>query len=165
MQLVIRDLSKRYANGVQALDRVSLAIEPGMFGLLGPNGAGKSTLMRTLATLQDADSGTATLGDIDILREPARVRRLLGNGRIEVEAGFMKMQVSADDVIEVLPESGAQQASCQRASATSPRRSWLRCIRRSTLSGSEPRRRGTRSMNSSTATERRVRRATPGQGG
>ena len=75
MQLVIRDLSKRYANGVQAIDRVSLTIPPGMFGLLGPNGAGKSTLMRTLATLQSADSGSATLGDIDILREPERCGR------------------------------------------------------------------------------------------
>ena len=78
MQLVTRDLSKRYANGVQALDRVSLTIPPGMFGLRGPNGAGKSTLMRTLATLQSADAGTATLGDIDILREPDRVRSVLG---------------------------------------------------------------------------------------
>ncbi|MGH8714430.1 MAG: ABC transporter ATP-binding protein [Casimicrobiaceae bacterium] len=78
MQLLIRDLSKRYANGVQAIDRVSLSIPPGMFGLLGPNGAGKSTLMRTLATLQEADSGSATLGDIDVLREPERVRALLG---------------------------------------------------------------------------------------
>ena len=78
MQLVIRDLSKRYPNGVQAIDRVSLSIPPGMFGLLGPNGAGKSTLMRTLATLQEADSGSATLGDIDVLREPERVRAVLG---------------------------------------------------------------------------------------
>jgi ABC-type multidrug transport system ATPase subunit len=78
MELVIRDLSKRYANGVQALDRVSLTIAPGMFGLLGPNGAGKSTLMRTLATLQEADSGSATLDDIDVLRDKDRVRRLLG---------------------------------------------------------------------------------------
>ncbi|MCC7326584.1 MAG: ABC transporter ATP-binding protein [Burkholderiales bacterium] len=78
MQLSIRDLSKRYANGVQALVNVSLTVRPGMFGLLGPNGAGKSTLMRTLATLQSADSGTATLGDIDVLREPGRVRAVLG---------------------------------------------------------------------------------------
>ena len=78
MQLVISELSKRYGNGVQALDRVSLNVAPGMFGLLGPNGAGKSTLMRTLATLQSADSGGARLGDIDILREPDRVRAVLG---------------------------------------------------------------------------------------
>jgi len=78
MHLAIRELSKRYSNGVQALDRVSLTIPPGMYGLLGPNGAGKSTLMRTLATLQSADSGSAMLGDIDILREPDKVRALLG---------------------------------------------------------------------------------------
>jgi len=78
VNLAIRDMSKRYANGVQALDRVSLDIAPGMFGLLGPNGAGKSTLMRTLATLQEADSGTARLGDIDVLRDKDRVRRILG---------------------------------------------------------------------------------------
>jgi ABC-2 type transport system ATP-binding protein len=78
MQLSIRNLSKRYANGVQALDNVSLDIAPGMFGLLGPNGAGKSTLMRTLATLQEADSGTVKLDDIDVLREKDRVRRVLG---------------------------------------------------------------------------------------
>ena len=78
MQLSIQSLSKRYANGIQALDNVSLTIAPGMFGLLGPNGAGKSTLMRTLATLQEADSGTATLDDIDVLRDKDRVRRILG---------------------------------------------------------------------------------------
>jgi ABC-type multidrug transport system ATPase subunit len=78
VQLTIQNLSKRYANGVQALDNVSLAIAPGMFGLLGPNGAGKSTLMRTLATLQEADSGSATLDDIDVLRDKGRVRSLLG---------------------------------------------------------------------------------------
>jgi ABC-type multidrug transport system ATPase subunit len=78
MQLAIQNLSKRYANGVQALDNVSLTIAPGMFGLLGPNGAGKSTLMRTLATLQEADSGTATFDGVDVLREKDRVRRFLG---------------------------------------------------------------------------------------
>jgi ABC-type multidrug transport system ATPase subunit len=78
LNLTLREMSKRYANGVQALDHVSLDIAPGMFGLLGPNGAGKSTLMRTLATLQEADSGSATLGDIDVLRDKDRVRRILG---------------------------------------------------------------------------------------
>ncbi|MGB2696676.1 MAG: ATP-binding cassette domain-containing protein, partial [Candidatus Zixiibacteriota bacterium] len=51
MELLIRNLSKTYANGVVALDDVSLDIPTGLFGLLGPNGAGKSTLMRTIATL------------------------------------------------------------------------------------------------------------------
>jgi ABC-2 type transport system ATP-binding protein len=78
LELVVRDLSKTYPNGVRALAGVSLTVPTGMFGLLGPNGAGKSTLMRTLATLQDADSGTATLGDIDVLRDKDVVRRQLG---------------------------------------------------------------------------------------
>ena len=76
--LTITGLSKTYPNGVQALDGVSLTIPTGMFGLLGPNGAGKSTLMRTLATLQDADAGTVRMGDIDVLRDKAAVRRTLG---------------------------------------------------------------------------------------
>ena len=78
MQLSIRNLSKTYSNGVKALQDVSLDIPTGMYGLLGPNGAGKSTLMRTLATLQDADSGTVLLGDIDVLRDKEAVRRTLG---------------------------------------------------------------------------------------
>ena len=52
--LKIDSLSKTYANGVHALNGVTLDIPRGMFGLLGPNGAGKSSLMRTLATLQVA---------------------------------------------------------------------------------------------------------------
>ena len=76
--LSIRDLSKTYANGVKALDSVSLDIPKGMFGLLGPNGAGKSSLMRTIATLQEADSGSVTLDGLDVLREKDAVRRLLG---------------------------------------------------------------------------------------
>jgi ABC-2 type transport system ATP-binding protein len=78
MELEIRHLSKTYANGVVALDGVTLRIPPGMFGLLGPNGAGKSTLMRILATLQECDSGSVYLDDIDILDEKDEVRRLLG---------------------------------------------------------------------------------------
>jgi ABC-type multidrug transport system ATPase subunit len=78
MQLTIRDLSKTYPNGTQALCGVSLDIPPGMFGLLGRNGAGKSTLMRILATLQEPDHGSATLGEIDVLRDKDSVRRTLG---------------------------------------------------------------------------------------
>ncbi|ANB17459.1 ABC transporter ATP-binding protein [Dokdonella koreensis] len=76
--LAIRDLSKTYANGVQALKNVSLDIPNGMFGLLGPNGAGKSTLMRTIATLQDADSGSVTLDELDVLANKDEARRRLG---------------------------------------------------------------------------------------
>jgi len=76
--LVIDRLSKRYANGVQALKNVSLTIPAGMFGLLGPNGAGKSTLMRILATLQDADGGSARLGALDVLAQKRELRRVLG---------------------------------------------------------------------------------------
>lgn len=84
MHLSIENLSKTYPGGVRALDNVSLTIPAGMFGLLGPNGAGKSTLMRTLATLQEADSGAATLEGtpiaprIDVLEDKQTVRRLLG---------------------------------------------------------------------------------------
>ena len=78
LELVIRALSKTYPNGVRALQDINLDIGTGMFGLLGPNGAGKSTLMRTLATLQDADTGTARLGDLDVLRQKDEVRRILG---------------------------------------------------------------------------------------
>lgn len=78
MKLVIANLNKQYGNGVHALRDVHLTIEKGMFGLLGPNGAGKSSLMRTLATLQEADSGTAMLGDTDVLRDKEAVRRVLG---------------------------------------------------------------------------------------
>jgi ABC-type multidrug transport system ATPase subunit len=78
MELVINNLSKTYSNGVQALQDVSLTIGKGMFGLLGQNGAGKSTLMRTIATLQDADSGSITFNGIDVLKQPDELRRVLG---------------------------------------------------------------------------------------
>src|ERR1700761_1027974 len=96
MQLLIERLSKTYSNGVRALHDVSLTLPNGMFGLLGPNGAGKSSLMRTIATLQEADSGSIRLedgragggaglnngadrnGGLDVLREKTRVRQLLG---------------------------------------------------------------------------------------
>ena len=76
--LVIQKLNKTYANGIQALRDISLEIDCGIFGLLGPNGAGKSSLMRTLATLQDADSGSIMLDGLDVLKNPQTARSLLG---------------------------------------------------------------------------------------
>lgn len=78
MELIIQGLTKTYSNGVQALKNVNLTIKQGMFGLLGPNGAGKSSLMRTIATLQEADSGSITLGSLDILKQKEEVRKILG---------------------------------------------------------------------------------------
>jgi len=78
MELVIKNVDKKYSDGVHALNNVSLTIPTGMFGLIGPNGAGKSSLMRTIATLQDADSGSITLGDINVLDDKDAVRRVLG---------------------------------------------------------------------------------------
>ena len=95
--LTIRNLSKTYANGVQALKDISLDIPNGMFGLLGPNGAGKSTLMRTIATLQDADSGSVHLGDLDVLAEKTEARRRLGY--LPQEFGVYP-KVSAHDMLD-----------------------------------------------------------------
>jgi ABC-type multidrug transport system ATPase subunit len=76
--LTITGLSKTYPNGVKALKNLSLSIGNSMFGLVGPNGAGKSSLMRTVATLQDPDSGSISLDGIDVLRQKDEVRRVLG---------------------------------------------------------------------------------------
>ena len=78
MSLRIERITKTYPNGVRALNDISLSIAPGMFGLLGPNGAGKSSLMRTIATLQQPDSGSIHFRDIDVLREPEKLRAQLG---------------------------------------------------------------------------------------
>lgn len=82
MQLEIKDLTKTYSNGVRALKGVTLTISQGMFGLLGPNGAGKSSLMRTISTLQEADSGSVRLTgldtDLNVLTQKDAVRRVLG---------------------------------------------------------------------------------------
>ena len=78
MELRIEGLTKSYKGGVRALDNVSLTIPRGLYGLLGPNGAGKSTLMRTIATLQEPDSGAIHLDDLDVLRAKEEVRKTLG---------------------------------------------------------------------------------------
>jgi ABC-2 type transport system ATP-binding protein len=97
IELRIENLSKTYANGVRALDDVSLTIPAGMYGLLGPNGAGKSTLMRTLATLQEPDGGSAQFGDIDMLGEKDKVRRQLGY--LPQEFGVYP-RTSAEDMLD-----------------------------------------------------------------
>ena len=78
MELKIQNVVKQYPNGVKALNNINLTIERGMFGMLGPNGAGKSSLMRTIATLQEPDSGTITLGNIDALKQKDELRKVLG---------------------------------------------------------------------------------------
>ncbi len=76
--LNLTGISKTYPGGVPALQNVHLDVPKGMFGLLGPNGAGKSSLMRTIATLQQPDSGTITFNGIDVLQNKTALRRTLG---------------------------------------------------------------------------------------
>ena len=102
MELKIEGVSKTYSTGVQALKDVTLTIPAGMYGLLGPNGAGKSTLMRILATLQEADAGSASLTGpdgtaIDVLSQKDEVRRTLGY--LPQEFGVYP-KVSADELLD-----------------------------------------------------------------
>jgi ABC-2 type transport system ATP-binding protein len=71
-------LTKRYKD-VVALDGVDLAVPRGtVLGLLGPNGAGKTTTVRVLATLLVPDAGSARVAGVDVLTDPAGVRRRIG---------------------------------------------------------------------------------------
>ena len=97
MELQIRDVSKTYPNGVQALRNVTLTIPAGMYGLLGPNGAGKSTLMRIIATLQEPDEGSIQLGDLDVVNQKDEVRKTLGY--LPQEFGVYP-SVSAEDLLD-----------------------------------------------------------------
>jgi ABC-type multidrug transport system ATPase subunit len=97
VSLKIEGLSKTYSNGVEALKKVNLEIQPGMFGLLGPNGAGKSTLMRIISTLQEPDSGRIMLGEIDVVRQKMAIRQRLGY--LPQEFGFYP-KVSAWDMLD-----------------------------------------------------------------
>src|SRR5476651_783744 len=99
MALTIKGLSKTYPNGVCALKNLSLSVGNNMFGLLGPNGAGKSTLMRTVATLQDPDSGAIDLDGLDVLAKKNEVRKVLGY--LPQEFGVYP-KMSAADMLEHL---------------------------------------------------------------
>src|SRR5512139_1548107 len=64
---------------VDAVRGVDFAVQRGeIFGFLGPNGAGKTTTLRMLATLVRPDRGTATIAGVDLLGEPAQVRKRIG---------------------------------------------------------------------------------------
>ena len=97
--LKITELNKTYSNGIQAIKNISLEIDRGIFGLLGANGAGKSSLMRTLATLQSADSGEIILDGINILTNPQSARKVLGY--LPQDFGVYP-QVSAEDLLNQL---------------------------------------------------------------
>jgi ABC-type multidrug transport system ATPase subunit len=99
MKLSIKNISKTYPNGVEALKNINLEIGNGMFGLLGPNGAGKSTLMRTIAALQDSDEGTITVGDIDVSKDKQSLREILGY--LPQEFGVYP-KISAKDLLDHL---------------------------------------------------------------
>ncbi|WP_432711695.1 ABC transporter ATP-binding protein [Pedobacter sp.] len=99
MKLTITNLSKTYANGVHALKQINLTINSGMFGLLGPNGAGKSSLMRTIATLQEPDSGSIQLGEINALSQKDAIRKTLGY--LPQEFGVYP-KISAEDLLNHL---------------------------------------------------------------
>jgi ABC-2 type transport system ATP-binding protein len=109
--LTISGLSKTYPNGVRALKNLSLSIGNGMFGLVGPNGAGKSSLMRTIATLQDPDSGTINLDGIDVLRQKDEVRRVLGY--LPQEFGVYP-KISAMDMLHHLSVMKGMTSSVER---------------------------------------------------
>ncbi len=111
MALTINNLSKTYPNGVKALKNLSLSIGNSMFGLVGPNGAGKSSLMRTIATLQDPDSGTITLDGIDVLRQKDEVRRVLGY--LPQEFGVYP-KISAYDMLHHLAVMKGMMSSAER---------------------------------------------------
>ena len=99
LALTVKNLSKTYPNGVKALKNLSLTIGNNMYGLLGPNGAGKSTLMRTVATLQDPDSGSIELDGIDVLTRKTEIRKVLGY--LPQEFGVYP-KMSAQDMLDHL---------------------------------------------------------------
>ncbi len=78
--VIAENLIKTYDKGkVRALDGLSLDVEEGtVLGVLGPNGAGKTTTVRILATLLTPDSGSASVAGIDVIKNPGKVREVIG---------------------------------------------------------------------------------------
>lgn len=78
MSILIKDLTKTYPGGKTALHGINLEITGGMFGLVGPNGAGKTTLMRILTTLMEPTSGSISIDGLDIYKDRAPIRSMIG---------------------------------------------------------------------------------------
>jgi ABC-2 type transport system ATP-binding protein len=87
----VRGLSKIYKGGIKAIDHLSFAVNEGnIFGFLGPNGAGKSTAIKILVTLTKPSDGTACLFDVDVKKEPSRIREMIG---------YVPQELSADGAL------------------------------------------------------------------
>jgi ABC-2 type transport system ATP-binding protein len=95
------ELGKTYGKGaksVHALTALSFAVDPGtVFGLLGPNGAGKSTTVRILTTLSRPDRGRAAVHGIDVVRNPGRVRKLIGY--VSQKPGFDPVATGEENLV------------------------------------------------------------------
>ena len=78
LALTLEGVTKRFRNGVVAVNDVTLTMRTGVLALLGPNGAGKTTLMQMIATITKPTSGRILFDGIDSAREPNALRRKLG---------------------------------------------------------------------------------------
>jgi ABC-2 type transport system ATP-binding protein len=76
--LTLEGVTKRFRNGVVAVNDLSLSLGTGVLALLGPNGAGKTTLMQMIATITKPTAGRICFGKIDTARDPDALRRTLG---------------------------------------------------------------------------------------
>ncbi|ALI09017.1 MULTISPECIES: ABC transporter ATP-binding protein [Pseudomonas] len=96
--LSIRQLTKTYGNGFQALSGIDLDVAEGdFFALLGPNGAGKSTTIGILSTLVNKTSGTVNVFGHDLDREPAALKRCIGV--VPQEFNFNQFEKTFDIVV------------------------------------------------------------------
>ena len=100
MLLEVANISKRFRNGVQANDDVSLSVEAGeVFGLLGPNGAGKTTLVRQVLGLLMPDEGSIHIDGIDVVATPSAARDMCS---FQPQAAAPVLGLSAMEAIELV---------------------------------------------------------------
>ena len=87
----VRNLTKIYKGNIKAVDNLSFEVAEGsIFGFLGPNGAGKSTIIKILITLARPTQGTAHIFDLDVNKEPSKVRGVIG---------YVPQELSADGAL------------------------------------------------------------------